>query len=401
MLQQLVGGRDGDGADLMQRQDGIPELVVALQHQHDPVAPLDAQGRKVVGGLAGSVLHILEGEAALGHIVGDVDHGQLVGILSGDGIHSIEGEVVALGVAEVEHLQAAVLPFLGDDELPAQQGIVGLLLDQRLGRGPLLPLGGGHNHGQEHAVLAAHGDLAMGRGALEEDAVALVEDLLMLAHTDLHGALQDQVEFLTGVGNGMDGLGEKLGVIFVGAPVRRGHLVLEHGSHVLNGDAVLGGGDGALASAGNVIAGQAGAVALQQLGQFHAEGHGTLVHKGKGQVLFPGLILNILIFGNVQKLRHGGGGVTDDLAHLADTLGNAHQLIHTGLTCHRKLSFMGKIKDPPQEIILRRVCIIHTRGTTQIAAHCTAASDSNKSYPLTRADVRCLLVSTFGSPARK
>ena len=341
VLQKLIGGGDGDGADLVQSQDGIPELVVALEHQHHPVAPLDAQGGEVVGRLAGSVLHILEGEAALGHVVCDVDHGKLVRALPGDGIHGVEGEVVALGVLEVEGLHAAVVALLRDDELPAEQMLVGLLLDQGLGGGPLLPLGGGHDHGEEHAVLAAHCDLAVGGGALEEDAVALVEDFLMLAHPDFHGALDDHVELLTGVGDGVDGLFLQLRVIFVSTPIRSCQLVLEHGGHVLDGDAVLRGGDGALAAAGDGVAGEAGAVALQQLRQLHAENQGALVHEGEGQVNGPGLIFQIALFGNVQQFCHGGGGIADDLPHLPDALGNIHQLAGGGLTVHNSLSFCG------------------------------------------------------------
>ena len=49
MLLELVGGGDGDGAELVQGDHGEPELIVALEHQHDPVSPFDAQG----GGPAG------------------------------------------------------------------------------------------------------------------------------------------------------------------------------------------------------------------------------------------------------------------------------------------------------------------------------------------------------------
>ena len=314
---------------------------MALQHQHHPVPPLDAQGGEVVGGLAGGVLHILEGEAALGHIVRDVDHGQLVGTLPGDGVHGIEGEIITLGILEAQRLHAAVLPFLGNDELPAEQILVGLLLDEGLGGGPLLPLGGGHDHSQEHAVLTAHGDLAMGGGAFEEDAVPFVQDLLMLPHPDAHGALQHHVKLLAGVGDGVDGLFLQFGVVFVGTPIRSRQLVLEHGRHVLDGDAVLGGGDGALAAAGDGVAGQPGAVALQQLRQLHAEDQRALVHEGEGQVHGAGLILQIQLLRHLQKLCHGGGGVADDLPHLPDTLCNIHQLVDRSLTFHHSLSFWG------------------------------------------------------------
>ena len=62
---QLIGGGDCYSAQLVQRNHGGPELVVALQHQHNLVALLDTKGGEVVGVLVGHILHVLEGEAAL------------------------------------------------------------------------------------------------------------------------------------------------------------------------------------------------------------------------------------------------------------------------------------------------------------------------------------------------
>ena len=41
---QLVAGRNGNGAHLMQSGHYKPELIVALEHQHDLVALLNAKG---------------------------------------------------------------------------------------------------------------------------------------------------------------------------------------------------------------------------------------------------------------------------------------------------------------------------------------------------------------------
>ena len=49
VLLEQVGGGDGHGPQLVEAQDGEPELVVPLEHQHHPVPPLDAQGLEVVG----------------------------------------------------------------------------------------------------------------------------------------------------------------------------------------------------------------------------------------------------------------------------------------------------------------------------------------------------------------
>ena len=62
---QLVCGRDGDCAQLVQRQHHGPELPVALEHHQHAVAALDAQGAEVVHRLRGQALHVHEAEAAL------------------------------------------------------------------------------------------------------------------------------------------------------------------------------------------------------------------------------------------------------------------------------------------------------------------------------------------------
>ena len=49
MLLELVGGGDGYSSQFVQAQDGEPELIMPLQHQHYPVPPPDAKGLEVVG----------------------------------------------------------------------------------------------------------------------------------------------------------------------------------------------------------------------------------------------------------------------------------------------------------------------------------------------------------------
>lgn len=126
---QLVGRRDGDGAELVQAEDGEPELIVPLQDQHDAVAALDAEGGEVVGRLARAVLHVLEGEAALGHVVRHVQHGELVRAPSGDAVDDVEGKVEFVLMRKMELLETAVLVLHRLDEVRTQK-LLGLdLLD--------------------------------------------------------------------------------------------------------------------------------------------------------------------------------------------------------------------------------------------------------------------------------
>ena len=50
VFDEQVRGGDDDCAQFMQSEYGNPELIVSLQHQHDPVALFDALCLEIVGG---------------------------------------------------------------------------------------------------------------------------------------------------------------------------------------------------------------------------------------------------------------------------------------------------------------------------------------------------------------
>ena len=331
---QLVGRRDGDGAELVQAEDGEPELIVPLQDQHDAVAALDAEGGEVVGRLARAVLHVLEGEAALGHVVRHVQHGKLVRAPSGDAVDDVEGKVEFVLMRKMELLETAVLVLHRLDEVRTQK-LLGLdLLD-----GPgtdddgLLLLRARHDHGEEGAVGAVDGDHAVGRGALVEDAVALVERLLVVADAHAHRALEHKIKFLAAVGGGVDGLMLQLLGILIGDPVGRGQLLAEQRCHVADGDAVFGGGDEAAAPACDAVARKLGRLALKQIGQLEAEGQRTLVQEGERQIDRAGLVASVFRFRHASLFSHLLFGEAGDAAHLADTERDLHQGAYGGGRC--------------------------------------------------------------------
>ena len=345
MAEKLVGGGNGDGAQLVQAEDREPELVVPLEHEHDAVAAPDAEGGKVVCRLRGGVLDILEGEAPLGHVVCDMKHGKLLGRLAGDLVDNVKGKVEAVLVLEAQILEHAVCVLLGLDEFLAQQrlplgldGGLGLFLLRLHEAGLLDGLVRRHDHGEEGAVLAVDGDHAVGRGAVVVDAVALVQDLLMLADAHTQGAGDDEVEFLAGVGGGVDGLILQLCGVLVGDPVGRRHLLAEQRRHVLDDDAVLHGGHEALVPAVHRVGGQPCAAALQELNGLDAHGHGGLVQEGEGQVHPAGLVLDVLRLGDAGAGRHLLGGKAHDVAQLPDTKRDLQKLIVCGLYVHRYFS---------------------------------------------------------------
>ena len=86
-----------------------PELVVPLEHQHHPVPPLDAQGLEVVSRPGGGPGDVLKGEAALGLVPVQVEHGQLLRVFGRNGVHAVKGEVEPVRVGEGEGLEHAPL----------------------------------------------------------------------------------------------------------------------------------------------------------------------------------------------------------------------------------------------------------------------------------------------------
>ena len=325
---QLIRGGNGHSAQLVEAQNGKPELIMAFQHQHDPVTPLNAQGFEVVGRLAGIFLDILEGEAALVQVLVDVEHGQLVGVGAAQTVHGVKGEIVMVIVDELNFLQRAPLVLGGLDEFLAQQGQLAVGgAGGEVGERLLFVAVAVHNHGQERAVLAVHGNHAVGGGGFIVDAVTGVEDLLMVAHADPQGALQHQVELVALVGGGGDGLGLLGFGIGIADVVGVRQAVFEQGRHVLNQNAVLIGGGDALALAGDGVGGQTGAFALQKVCDADAEGQRTLVDKGKGQIHLAGFIAAVLLHGGVGLLGHLRHGESADGAHFRDTRSDLQQLV--------------------------------------------------------------------------
>ena len=241
---------------------------MALQHQHHPVSPLDPKGLEVVGALGGGIFNILKGEPPLGHIVCDMHHRQFLRLAPGDGIHRVKGEVIGVLIHELDTSERAPLILACLDELLAKQRLGALRLMALTDIQGLVSGLVCHDHSKEDTVLTVNGDHTVGGGGFIEDRIALSEHFLVISHLDPHSAADHQVKFLTGVGGGVDGLVLQLGRVLVGDPVRGRQLLAEHGRHILNGDAVLTGGDQTLALPGNGVAAELGAMTLQKVGNF-------------------------------------------------------------------------------------------------------------------------------------
>ena len=109
VCRQQMGGGDGDGADFVQRQHGNPELVAAAQHEHDAVAPPDAQLQQIGRRLVRHLFQVPEGEAFFLPLVIGPQQRQLVRRLLGPGIHDVIGEVEMLRHIDVEMTDKVLL----------------------------------------------------------------------------------------------------------------------------------------------------------------------------------------------------------------------------------------------------------------------------------------------------
>ena len=198
----------------------------------------------------------------------------------------------------------------------------------------LVRLLAGDDHRAEHALLAAHGDHAVGGGGVVEDAVPLVQNLGVLPHLHLQLAGEDDVELLAGVGGQVDGPVLLGLVVVVDHVVGLRQLVAEQWGQVADLDALLRGGALPLSLAGDSVAGEVGAVALQQVGDADAEGQGALVDEGEGQVRQPRLEGAVLGQRGVRQLGHLHLGVAGDLPHLLDAACHLCQLVCYAIGFH-------------------------------------------------------------------
>ena len=316
---QLIGSGDGYSAQLVQSDHSGPELVVALQHQHDLVALLDTKRGEVVCILVGHILHILEGETALSLIHIQMQHSQLIGLSASDLVHDIITKVEGFSVLESDGLQAAVLILSGTDELAADQRCGSLCGGNALADFGLHGLFTGQNHSAEYAILTANGDHAVRCGGVIVNAVALAQILNVLTQLDLQTAGHNNVKFLTTVGSQMNGLILLGCIIFVANPVGLCDLVAELRCQVGNIDAVFlsGGLTGALT--GNGITRQICCAAFQQFGHFYIKRQRTFMNKRERNIDHTTFVNGASFLSEVHFFSQFSDAPTHNLAHFLNS----------------------------------------------------------------------------------
>ena len=294
-----------------------------LEHQHDAVAAPDAEGGKIVGRPAGGLFHIPEGEAPLRAVLRDVEHRQLLGLFPAERVDDVKGKVEPVFAPERDGLHEAVFVLRRLDEAlgHAELLVGGALLrgrepvGRRLQRRFLLRP---QDDRVEQAVLAVGCDHAVRDGAVIVDAVALVQDLDMLADLHLHAALDDEVAFLPDVAGQLDiGVERAVGILVfhkqgIGDPVLevRSHVVVDHLVRLLD---LL-----PLARARERVGAELRALALDEVGHVDAEGQRAPVKKRERQIASARLAEEIFLDADAGLPGHLGRCEAGDLTKLAD-----------------------------------------------------------------------------------
>ena len=97
-----MGGRDGHGAELMQRNDGEPELVASLEDEHHFVAAANAERLEIGGSAIRSLLDLCKGEVDVLALIVCPAEGAPRRLLCGPSIDDVVSVVKVLGYADME-----------------------------------------------------------------------------------------------------------------------------------------------------------------------------------------------------------------------------------------------------------------------------------------------------------
>ena len=247
VFNELIGCGDGDRTDLVKGKHAEPELVMTLEHEHYGVALLDAERFEIIRSLCRIFLHIAKGESAVGLIVCDPHHCELIGILFRNRIDAVKCKVEFVVVFEGDTVEDAVFVIVGFDEvvgdgcslgsfgfgvLCGNVGYFGVFLGDKA----ILRV---ENNRVEFASALAYRDHTVGNEGIIEYRVALVQNINVVADLNLERTLDDNVEFLAVVRAELDGCVLLLGDIGEFNKEGLGELFLEFRREVIVLVAVL------------------------------------------------------------------------------------------------------------------------------------------------------------------
>ena len=324
MLHKLIGSRNRNGADLVQTQNGKPELVMPLEHEHHAVAASDAERGKVIGGLAGSIFHVLECEPPLRSIQSHMQHGELFRLFTAQRIHNVKCEIEGLLIFESDGLQFPVC-ILGRIDEAGVNARLRIRTLRRLDHGSAVAAGlrearllWAEHDRIEQAILSVRSNHAVRNGAVIVDAVAFMQKLGMSADLNFHTAANDKITFLPDVAGQLNVRIECFIRVFVFNEQRvcnavlkaRGHVVIDHLMGLLD---LL-----SITRACQRIGSKLWAAALDEICNVNAKSQRAAVEKSEVEVALPGLTAKIFFFARACFQRHRLRRKAGDLAQLSD-----------------------------------------------------------------------------------
>ena len=325
---QLARRRNRHRAELVAREHRRPELEVALQYEHHLVALADPERLHVVRDAVGLLHHVLEREAPLAHVRGDVQHREAVGVLLRDLVNYVEREVELVLVLEADMLELALSVLLALDELLREKRLVRLAAAHPDHRQRLLLRVAGHDHRDKLALLPADGDHSVRRRRVVEYRVARVQRLLVVSHLHAHRAGHDVVELLARVRRRVYRHLLLALVVVVCHEVRSREAALEHRRHVADEDALLVHRHRTLPRAVDLEVGELGRVALEKRRDVDPERKRALVQERERRIHRPRLDRHVVPLVDVRKPGHLGGRLAAYLAQLLDARRHLSQLVH-------------------------------------------------------------------------
>ena len=136
-----------------------------------------------------------------------MNHRKLLRVLAGDAVNDVKCKVEFVGIDEIDVLKTALLVLVAADEFVADEAaLCGVAGHKRVRNFLLCSRRVRKDNSEERNVLLVDGNHTVRRRALVENAVALAENLHMVADLHLHATLEHEVELLAGVRRRVDRL---------------------------------------------------------------------------------------------------------------------------------------------------------------------------------------------------
>ena len=272
-------------------------------------------------------------------VCSNMHHCKLIGLLFGNCINNIKCEVEALGVLEGNTLENAAAVFnrlneaFPDAFLSCFTGGGDGRHSSALGLNFFV---GSENNGVKLAVSAIGGNHTVRSGGVIINSVTGAENLCMVTKLNLKIAADDNVAFLTFMGSDIYGAKLSIGGELTLNIQGLGNTVAETVSHIVIGHSVSLLNALSLALSGESIAAESRSGTFYKLGNVNAKSLCAHIEECEIQILFAGLICQILVKRNADFFGHILFAISKYGAQLLNTACNFQNFELQSICClHR------------------------------------------------------------------